>query len=235
VSIPPGQSNEPVNPWATAPAGPAVPYPAPPGYPPYPFPEPPRRSNRAALLIVAGLGVLALALSAAVFFTVRKDGTAAAPASSSAPVTTTTSSAKPKPFAEIGDCVLMTGGSFNPSYKKVPCAENQHNYTVSKVPETSSEQCGATAEGYIKYTKGSRTTVCLVPVFADGECYDFALASLNAEFPKKECGGYMVVRAKVITGTADKAACVDDGRLAAALAYPEIKTTYCLTHTFTVG
>lgn len=40
----------------------------------------------------------------------------------------------------------------------------------------------------------------------------------------------------MIAGTADKAACVDDdGRLAAALAYPEIKTTYCLTHTFAVG
>ncbi|MFS8095566.1 hypothetical protein LFM09_00340 [Lentzea alba] len=215
------------------------PYPGPnPGqqYPGYPNPEPPRKSSSGkALLIVAGLVVLAVALSAAVFLRGGGKDDKAAAASSAAPTTTTTTTTKPKAFAEIGDCVSMTGGSFNPTYKKVECTANQHNYTVSKVPASSSEKCGTTDEGYIKYTKGSSVTVCLIPVFAEGECYDFTLASLNAEYPKKACGGYMVVKAKVIAGTADKAACGTDERLALALAYPEIKTTYCLTHTFTIG
>ncbi|MGI5506594.1 hypothetical protein [Lentzea sp. CA-135723] len=45
----------------------------------------------------------------------------------------------------------------------------------------------------------------------------------------------MVVQAKVLADTVDKAACGTDERLAAALAHPELKTTYCLTHTFKIG
>lgn len=131
--------------------------------------------------------------------------------------------------------MLLGGGSFNPKFEKTACAENKHNYVVTKVPATSTEECGETKDGYVKYTKGSSVNVCMAPVFVDGECYDFTLASLQAEFPKKACGGYMVVKAKVLANTVDKAACGQDERLALALAYPEIKTTYCLTHTFTIG
>ena len=258
MSTPPYQPHDPANPWATPPAGQAVPgqqpgqaypgqpypdqphpgqaypgqpYPGQP-YPSYPAPEPPRKSGK-AFLIIAGLVVVALGLSAAVFL--GNWGSKRPIAASSAPATTTTTTTtKPKPFAEVGDCVLLGGGSFNPKFEKTPCAENKHNYTVSKVPATSTEECGTPPDGYVKYTKGSSVNVCLIPVFVDGECYDFTLASLQSEFPKKECGGYMVVKAKVITGTADKAACGQDERLALALAYPEIKTTYCLTHTFSI-
>ncbi|MFJ8964617.1 hypothetical protein ACIRG5_35020 [Lentzea sp. NPDC102401] len=211
------------------------PYPGQP-YPSYPAPEPPRKSSGKAFLIIAGLVVIALGLSAAVFLVNRGDKTPAAASSTAVTTTTTTTTTttKPKAFAEIGDCVLLAGGSFNPKFEKTACAENKHNYTVSKVPATSTEECGTPPDGYVKYTKGSSVNVCLIPVFVDGECYDFTLASLQSEFPKKACGGYMVVKAKVITGTADKAACGQDERLALALAYPEIKTTYCLSHTFSI-
>ncbi|WP_330274020.1 hypothetical protein OG205_46085 [Lentzea sp. NBC_00516] len=215
------------------PGQPGQPYPGQP-YPAYPAPEPPRKSSGKAVLIIAGLVVIALGLSAAVFLVNRGDKPPAAASSTSATTTTTTTTTKPKAFAEVGDCVLLAGGSFNPKFEKTACAENKHNYTVSKVPATSTEECGTPPDGYVKYTKGSSVNVCLIPVFVDGECYDFTLASLQSEFPKKACGGYMVVKAKVITGTADKAACGQDERLALALAYPEIKTTYCLTHTFSI-
>ncbi|MEU3643121.1 hypothetical protein AB0E59_07050 [Lentzea sp. NPDC034063] len=201
-------------------------------YPSYPAPQPPKSSGK-AFLIIAGIVVVALGLSAAVFLGNWGSKRPVAAPSTSA-TTTTTTTTKPKPFAEVGDCVLLAGGSFNPKFEKTPCAENKHNYTVSKVPATSTEECGTPPDGYVKYTKGSSVNVCLIPVFVDGECYDFTLASLQSEFPKKACGGYMVVKAKVITGTADKAACGQDERLALALAYPEIKTTYCLTHTFSI-
>ncbi|MFI6100010.1 hypothetical protein ACIA8G_31055 [Lentzea sp. NPDC051213] len=238
---PPG----PGDPFSAYPTGPAPHHQQQPGWEPYGVPQPmlpvaPHRSSRAGVLIVAGLAVLMLVLGGAVVWYVGKgdlklgSGVATSSFPSAAPTTTTTTT-KPKPFAEIGDCVNMTGGSFSPSYEKVPCTENRHNYTVSKVPATGTEKCAEVEDGYIKYTKGASTTVCLIPVFVDGECYDFTLASLQAEFPKKACGGYMVVKAKVLANTVDKAACGQDERLALALAYPEIKTTYCLTHTFQIG
>ncbi|SFR25221.1 hypothetical protein SAMN04488564_108269 [Lentzea waywayandensis] len=221
-------------------SGPQQPYPQQWGGPNVPPPVlhvAPQRSSRAGLLISVGLLVLVVAIGAVMLWFVRKDdlkfGSGVATTSTTA-VTTTTTTTKPKPFAEVGDCVLLAGGSFNPKFEKTPCAENRHNYTVSKTPATSTEECGTPPDGYVKYSKGSSVNVCLIPVFVDGECYDFTLASLQSEFPKKACGGYMVVKAKVIAGTADKAACGQDERLALALAYPEIKTTYCLTHTFSI-
>lgn len=193
----------------------------------------PQRSARAGLLIGLGLLVLVVAVGSGLIWFVTKD----APKFRSGPQNTTTAPAtttsKPPPFALVGDCVVLQGGSFDATYTKAECSENKHNYTVVKTMPTN-EDCGAEEGAYVKYTKGYGMNVCLVPVFADGECYDFALASLKAEFPKKPCGGHMVVKAKVLTGTADKAACGQDQRLALALAYPEISTTYCLTHTFTI-
>ncbi|USX52401.1 hypothetical protein [Lentzea sp. HUAS12] len=260
MTTPPDRPGEPENPWAP-PAGPARrspdqndalygpvdpdPFGAYSGpAPQYPQlgdgPRPmldvaPQRSSRAGLLIGAGLLVLVVAIGAVLLWVVRKDdlefGSGTAPATTTVPTTTTS---KPKPFAVVGDCVLLTGGTFDAAYAKTECTENKHNYVVTRTLQTA-EKCGEDDDSYVKYTKGYGMNVCLVPVFADGECYDFALASLKAEFPKKPCGGYMVVKAKVLADTVDKAACGQDERLALALAYPEIKTTYCLTHTFTIG
>mgnify|MGYP006161248899 CR=1 FL=1 len=52
-------------------------------------------------------------------------------------------------FAEIGDCVKMTGNAPQPTYEKLPCAENRHNYTVTKVVSSSSDKCGSLADGYV--------------------------------------------------------------------------------------
>ncbi|WP_189155918.1 LppU/SCO3897 family protein [Lentzea pudingi] len=255
----PPRPDEPENPWA-APAGPVRRSPDPHDamYGPidtdpfgaysgpaqrYPSGDPnvprpmlhvaPQRSSRAGLLIGAGLLALVVAIGAVMLWAVGKDD----PKFSSVAATTTappTTTSKPPPFAVVGDCVQLAGGTFDATYTKTACAENKHNYTVSKTMPTAAEKCGTTEDAYVRYTKGYGMNVCLIPVFADGECYDFALASLQAEFPKKPCGGYMVVKAKVLPGTADKAACGQDERLALALAYPEISTTYCLTHTFTI-
>ena len=213
------EENRPADPRATA----GQPYPA------YPTPETPPPPSRTGLLIAAGLGVLALLLGAAVYAGAHRDAPVAV-TTSSTPVTTT----KPPPFAVVGDCVALAG-RIDPSFVKTPCAENRHNYVVTKVPETADEQCGPVTDGYVKYTKGSGVNVCLVPVFTDGECYDLSLASIVPEFPKKACGGFKVFKAKVITGTADKAACGQDENLGLALAYPEISTTYCLVNTLTYG
>jgi hypothetical protein len=202
----------------------------------YELPEPvipvaPNHEGGAGWKIVVVLTVFALALGGLIFWLSTKDtikfGSGGAPTSAVAATTTPpTTTSKPAPFAEVGDCVLLTGSSIQPDYKKIACGE--HNYTVSKFTTTSSAKCGEPAGGYVEYSKISvldSFTVCLIPVFADGQCYDFSLAQLQADVPKKDCGAFAAVRAKVLVNTVDKAACGTNQAL--ALAYPEIKTTYC--------
>ncbi|SDH18653.1 hypothetical protein SAMN05216553_117115 [Lentzea fradiae] len=195
----------------------------------------PQASAGAGLLIGAGLLVLVVVLGAALLWFAGKDDWefGEAPAAQ-APVPATTS--EPKPFAVVGDCVLLSGGSDGgvtaPEYAQTECAENKHNYTVGKTMRTG-EKCGENEYWYVRYTEGYGMNVCLIPVYADGECYDFKRPSGGVEAPKTACGSdLLVIRVKVLTGVADTAACPPDERRATAMAYPEINTTYCLSQTF---
>ncbi|MGW6936218.1 LppU/SCO3897 family protein [Lentzea sp. NPDC054927] len=199
------------------------------------IPVAPHRESGGGGKIVAVLAVFALALGGLIYWLSTKDtikfGSGSAPTSAAAVTTTPpTTTSKPAPFATVGDCVLMTGFAAKPDYQKVPCGGN-NNYTVSKVSSSSTEKCGEPADGYIEYRRISvleSSTVCLIPVFLDGQCYDFTLADLKAEVPKAECGGGpQVFKAAVLANTVDKAACTVNQAL--ALAYPEIKTTYCFS------
>ena len=211
----------------------------------YDMPEPiipvaPLRESGAGLKIVLALTAFMVLLGGTIFWLSTKDtidfgGSGDDPARPPVAQRTTTpptTTSKPAPFAEVGDCVKMTGNAPQPDYKKVPCGEN-NNYTVSKVASSSTEKCGEPADGYIEYRRISvleSLTVCLIPVFIDGQCYDFTLADLKADVPKVACGrGPQVFKATVLANTVDKAACPVNQPL--ALAYPEIKTTYCFTQT----
>lgn len=206
----------------------------------YDVPEPvlpvaPHRGSGGGGKIVAVLAVFALVLGGLIFWLSTKDtikfsssgptSAAAAAVTTAAPTTTTS---KPAPFAAIGDCVSMTGAAAKPDYQKVACGE--HNYTVSKVGTSSSDKCGELADGYVQYVQFSvleSVSVCLIPVFADGQCYDFTMASIQASVPRKDCGTFGVARVKLLADTVDKAACGPNPVL--ALAYPEIRTTYCFS------
>lgn len=196
------------------------------------LPVAPHHESGAGVKLVVVLAVFALLLGGVIFWLSTKDtihfgGGSSTPTKIAAPTTTPpTTTSKPAPFAETGDCVLMTGDSLQPDYKKVACGE--HNYTVGKVASSSSEKCGADDDGYVRYSRTSvleNLSVCLIPVFTEGQCYDFALGQLQAAIPKKDCGSFGAARAKVLANTADKAACGPDPLLAPA--HPEIKTTYC--------
>ncbi|NGY65705.1 hypothetical protein G7043_43135 [Lentzea sp. NEAU-D13] len=206
----------------------------------YDVPEPvlpvaPHRGSGGGGKIVAVLTVFALALGGLIFWlstknTIEFSSGSDTPTTAVAAVTTTapTTTSKPAPFAAIGDCVSMTGNAAKPDYKKVACGE--HNYTVSKVGTSSSDKCGELTDGYVQYVQFSvleSVSVCLIPVFADGQCYDFTMASIQASVPQKDCGTFGVARVKVLANTVDKAACGPNPVL--ALAYPEIKTTYCFS------
>lgn len=228
-------SGLPAAPPAQAPGSPPAGLPTPPpGLPPVQPPvapsAPPKPASRVGLVIASVLGVLLLGMMSFVLFWFSRDG-GLSTATSTTPSPTVTTSALPA--AKVGDCAKVSGASFNIKYEPVSCEGGLHNYTVSKVLGSQSEKCGEDRESYTKYHGYSgrkSVNLCLIPVFADGQCYNFTAASLNAEFQTAPCGGLQVVKVKVLTDTADKAACGESPAL--ALAYPEIKTTYCFTDTY---
>jgi hypothetical protein len=133
------------------------------------------------------------------------------------------------PYGKAGDCAKVTGVSAYPKYEKVSCDAGVHNYTVGKVLRSKGEKCGEDPSAYTKFSKDD-VRLCLIPVFVDGLCYDLSFIAVDPELKPKECGKYAALRAKVLANTVDKAACGESPAL--ALAYPEIKTTYCFTDTY---
>ncbi|WP_394617486.1 hypothetical protein JNUCC0626_49240 [Lentzea sp. JNUCC 0626] len=225
---PPPAPSVPHNPWA-GPSDPtryqSSPYSAP--------PVPPQRTSNAPLIVGLVVGSLLLLTLASVFYAVvSRNVYIATPTRTTDPMTYAVPTTNPTPLpppAQIGDCVKLSGPSFNLDYEKLACDAGMHNYTVSKVLSTRSEKCGEDPDAYVKYEgwDGRKSShLCMIPVFVDGQCYNFDTASLNAEFLTSECS-FLVVRAKVLPNTVDKAACGPNPAL--ALAYPEIKTTYCFT------
>jgi hypothetical protein len=225
----PEGAGEPANVWAPPTGLPAQPS----GSPPAPPVAPPVSSkpvSRVGLVIASVLGVLLLGMMSFVFYWVSKDG-GLSTALSTTPSPTVTTSALPA--AKVGDCAKVSGASFNIKYEPVSCEGGLHNYTVSKVLGSQSEKCGEDRDSYTKYQGYSgrkSVNLCLIPVFVDGQCYNFTTASFDAEFQTAPCGGLQVAKVKVLKDTADKAACGESPAL--ALAYPEIKTTYCFTDTY---
>ncbi|MCP2242837.1 LppU/SCO3897 family protein [Lentzea aerocolonigenes] len=237
----PETAGEPANVWAAPTGLPAQPpthaagsppagWPAPPTQPPVAPSVPSKPASRVGLVIASVLGVLLLGMMSFVLYWFSKDG-GLDTATSTTPSPTVTTSALPQ--AKVGDCAKVSGASFNIKYEPVPCEGGLHNYTVSKVLGSQSEKCGEDRDSYTKYHGYSgrkSVNLCLIPVFTDGQCYSFTTASFDAEFQTAPCGGLQVVKVKVLTDTVDKAACGESPAL--ALAYPEIKTTYCFTDTY---
>lgn len=164
---------------------------------------PPQRTSRVGLVIGICVGVLFVVMLSTVVYLVgggRGIGTA------------------------VGDCVKLTGLETDMKYDEVPCSQNRHNYTVSKVMGSDSEECGADPDAYTTYY-GRQGDLCLIPVFRDGQCYDFTLASITADNKAVDCGASEAIKVRVLVDTADEAAC--GPHTLKAMAYQEIRTTYC--------
>src|SRR5690349_2175432 len=166
---------EPVNPWAPPTSFPVRPPTAHP-VPAYAAVVPPQRTSRVGLVIVTCLGVLLLGLLSAVFF-LLPDTRSSSPA--------------------VGDCVKLTGVETNLKYEKVSCDGKLHNYVVSKVLGVLDAKCGDDPDAYTTYTGYDNEQLCLITVFSDGECYDFALASLTAENKAVDCGARGAIKVRV--------------------------------------
>lgn len=183
--------------------------PIPPAAPEHAAAVPPQRTSRVGLVVAGVLGVLLITMLSTVFFLLPGDRDSG---------------------AAVGDCVKLTGIEIKLTYEKVSCDGRLHNYTVSKELGVLSDECGDDPDAYTTYNSRDGfmgTQLCLIPVFFDGECYNFTLASLTAENPVVDCGSLGAIKVRVHTNTADEAACGADS--VKAMAYRETKTTYCFT------
>lgn len=200
----PDSSGKPPDPWA--PPAPFVTYEASDGL---------ERTSRIGPVLVGCFGFLVLALVSTALHLVPAGSGVASGGSSGV---------SPSASAELGDCVKLTGVR----YDEVACEAGAFNYTVSKVLGSQDEKCGDNPDAYVKHHgHAGRESVCLLPVFADGECYTFTSLALDTDFQKAPCGGPRVVRVKLLPHVADATACGPSAAL--ALAYPEVRITYCLT------
>jgi hypothetical protein len=128
--------------------------------------------------------------------------------------------------SKAGDCASLTGTTTKPDFKTVDCGAAEANYTIGKVLGSTSESCGT--EGYDEYTETARrgpdSKLCLVPILAEGKCYDIDSTNSQMGYPAVDCGKSGVYKlVKLVKGSADESACAD----AAPLVYPEPKTTFC--------
>ncbi|MEJ2855045.1 MULTISPECIES: LppU/SCO3897 family protein [unclassified Saccharothrix] len=201
-NYPPPPQQPPFPPQGAMQPGPMQPGAMPPG-PPLPPPAPQKKKSNIAVRIltsIAGLVVAALVIYGFNYFTSDAAQTKA------------------------GDCASVTGTTTKPEYKTVACGSAEANYTVGKVLGGTGESCGS--ENYDQYTETARrgpdSKLCLVPIMAEGNCYQLEGSSMG--YPKVDCsssGAYKLV--KKVEGSADEAACTD----AAPLTYPEPKLTLC--------
>ncbi|WP_330274019.1 hypothetical protein OG205_46080 [Lentzea sp. NBC_00516] len=131
------------------------------------------------------------------------------------------------PGTAVGDCVKLTSTETATRYEKVSCDGRLHNYTVSRVLGSRGGDCGEAPHSYTTYDsrKDLSEHLCLIPVFFDGECYDFT--SHLAENKRMACGTTGATKVRVLTNVADEAACGPES--SKAMAFKETTTTYCFT------
>ncbi|MET9226555.1 hypothetical protein [Lentzea sp. NPDC003310] len=168
-------------------------------------PGPPLKKSRAGLVVASVFGVLLLvAVSTAVYLT-KDSGTA------------------------VGDCLQLTGTEARMRYEEVPCGDGRHNYTVSKVLSSETELCGTYHGDYATYSGGwfSDENLCLIPVYVDGQCYDFTGGELHIDNRTVDCGAPEAIKVRVVPDTSDASVCGITAEV--ALGYPETNTSYCFT------
>lgn len=124
-----------------------------------------------------------------------------------------------------GECVRVEG---NVLTRVGGCAKGTHDHVIASV-KRDGEDCGppGVQDPYVRYIYSGSIGLCLVPVYVDGQCYASAQVSGFGDIQKLGCDRLGAVRVRVLTDTADAAACTPAER--EHLVYPEIRTTYCFT------
>jgi hypothetical protein len=129
--------------------------------------------------------------------------------------------------AEVGDCIRVNSASAdNADVETVDCADPA---AVLKVAKKLDNDNGSCPDGpYAQYTQSGGKTgdfaLCLMLNAREGECFAGTDGGLE-ESEKVDCARAEIRIDKVVTGSADEAAC---GKDAQPFVYPEPPTVYCV-------
>ncbi|WP_455032253.1 LppU/SCO3897 family protein [Lentzea miocenica] len=123
-----------------------------------------------------------------------------------------------------GDCAYLTGAADEGRYNAVDCSAPNANYVVAgTVARSAACPNPADADWVPVRAIDPKIRFCLVPIYAEGECYDDSGSGFD--ITAVDCGseGSFQV-AKVSKGTSAPACPTG----AEARAFPEVKLTYCV-------
>lgn len=122
-----------------------------------------------------------------------------------------------------GDCALLTGDATRSHYQATDCSAGA-NYVAAGTVATS-QTCPNSEERSWVPVRGidPKLRFCLVPLYDEGACY--AGADSTYDLDVVDCGERDAVRVTKV-GRSDAAPSCAAGEQ--ALAYPEVKLSYCL-------
>jgi hypothetical protein len=127
--------------------------------------------------------------------------------------------------AKAGDCAHLSGSESSPNFESVPCDAANATHIVGKSLSSNSDSCNGPYDEFTQTARrGPDAKLCLMPNFAEGNCYQ--LDGPSMDYPKVDCATDGSVKvSKLVKGKSDEAACGTAGK---AFAFPEPPTTYCL-------
>lgn len=127
---------------------------------------------------------------------------------------------KPRP----GDCAYLTGAAGEGRYHAVDCSAPNANYVVAGTV-AKSESCPNAADSDWVPVRAIDPEIrfCLVPLYAEGECYDEARSGYDIS--AVDCAG---ANAFKVAGVSDEVPAPACPAGAETRAFPEVRLTYCL-------
>jgi hypothetical protein len=176
--------------------------------PPPPAPPPPGPGKKSSTRARITLLVLVLLLAVGGYFAWQNWGTAAA-------------------RTNPGDCVSVTGASFDPKFEKLSCDSPDVTHVVAKSLGTSGESCGDAYDEFTQTLDGKPVAkLCLIPNLVEGTCLKNSIVQIESAPEKVDCGSADAIKVvKVVKGKGDKALCPEG---AEATVYQEPPLTQCL-------
>ncbi|MGW6935083.1 LppU/SCO3897 family protein [Lentzea sp. NPDC054927] len=122
-----------------------------------------------------------------------------------------------------GDCAYLTGSSDEGRYNAVDCSAPNANYVVAgTVARSAACPNPADADWVPVRAIDPKIRFCLVPIYAEGECYD---AGSGFDLAVVDCGSEGSFRVARVSKEVPAPACPAG---ADTRAFPEVKLTYCV-------
>jgi hypothetical protein len=123
-----------------------------------------------------------------------------------------------------GDCAYLTGPSGEGRYNAVDCSAPNANYLVAGTV-AKSQVCPnpADADWVPRRTIDPKIRFCLVPLYAEGECYPEARSGYDLDVV--DCAESSAFRVTKVSNEVPAPSCVAGEKIRA---FPEVKLAYCV-------